>query len=179
MYLRISMALLVLAACSPSAPVFVPTVDGGQGAVAADAQMPDVGTSERRCGQPDTYYSAYTLADLAKLSGCTVLVGQFQEDSVVAIENFDGLQTVQKIEGNLNLFRSSGFTSLHGFENLERIEGNLSIHLCDNLTSLGALAKLRTITGNLVIQYNNKLPVAAVDELVASVAVGGQVITAP
>ncbi len=166
-------ALAAFVACSPPAPAPAPTADGGPDAGAGD------GPGERRCGQPNTYFAAYTTADLAKLSGCTILVGQFQEDSVVELENLDGLQSVHEVQGNINLFRSGGFTSLHGLENLERIEGSLWIHLCNNLTTLSALSRLRAITGNLWIQSNNKLPLADAQAFAASVTVGGQTRVEP
>jgi hypothetical protein len=129
---------------------------------------------EKRCGEsPDVYFSVVTLAELAKFSDCTVVVGRFQEDSVAALEDFSSLMNVWKIEGMLNVFRSPGFLTLHGLENLEVVEGDLFVHLNANLRSIAALAKLRTVTGNFFIRGNDQLPQAEVDSIGARVTVGG------
>jgi len=81
---------------------------------------------EKRCGDsPETYFSIYTVAQLAEFSDCTVLVGRLQEDSVRDLQDFAALKNVWKVEGVINLFRSPGFLTLHGLENLQIVEGNL------------------------------------------------------
>jgi hypothetical protein len=144
-------------------------------ACGADATAPSTGmVAEKRCGErPDVYFSAHTVADLAKFSDCTVLVGHFQEDSVSGLMDLEALKNVRRIEGFLNVFRSPGFLTLHGLENLEVVEGNLAIHLNENLMTIAALGKLRSVTGYLYIGGNNKLPQAEVEALGARVAVGG------
>jgi hypothetical protein len=136
------------------------------------AALGDVVPADKRCGTPETYFSAYSTADIVKLSDCTILVGRFQQDSVTQLEDFAGLEKVRKIEGWLNVFRS-GFLSLRGFDNLEVIEGNLSIHQNWKLNSLSALGKLHTITGDLYIMNNDRLSQAEVDAFAARVTVGG------
>jgi hypothetical protein len=138
---------------------------------AETASVPD--PNEVRCGMPDVYYSAYDAKGIAKLAGCTVLVGWFQQDSVRDLSDFTGLESVRRIEGALNLFRCPGFTSLKGLDNLETIDGNLYIHLNENLVSLAGLEKLRTITGNLLIEGNDKLPLADANAFAARITVGG------
>src|SRR5690242_7187408 len=75
-------------------------------ACSADPTAPEM-VAEKRCGESrDTYFSAYTVEQLAKLSDCTVLVGHFQEDSVSDLKDFAALKNVRRIEGFLNVFRS-------------------------------------------------------------------------
>lgn len=135
-----------------------------------DAAVPDV--AEKRCGMPGVYFSANSPDGIARLAGCTVLVGRFQQDSVGLVD-FSGLESVRKIEGVLNVFRCNALQTLKGFDNLEVVEGNLFIHLNEKLESLAALGKLRTITGNLIIMGNPKLPQAEIDAFTAHVTVGG------
>jgi hypothetical protein len=135
-------------------------------------QAPSV--PEKICGASrDEYFSAYTVEQLSAFADCTVLVGQFQEDSVTELKDFAALGNVRKIEGMINVFRSSGFVTLHGLENLEEVDGNLYIHLNGNLESLSAFANLRTVTGNLYIGSNDLLPQSEVVWLGARVTVGG------
>lgn len=125
-----------------------------------DLAAPDV--AEKRCGMPGVYFSAYNADGIARLAGCTVLVGRFQQDSV-GLTDFSGLEAVRKIEGVLNVFRCNGLRTLKGFDNLEVVEGNLFIHHNVNLESLAALGKLHTITGDLIIESNTKLPQPEID----------------
>jgi Receptor L domain len=121
---------------------------------------------ERRCGtSAATYVTLATPEDVRAFTGCTVLVGHVQEDSIDHLADFAGLEDVTRIEGTLNVFRSPGFTSLRGLENLEVVDGDLFIHLNPNLASLAALAKLRTVTGRLVVDGNDKIPAAEIDAL--------------
>ena len=130
---------------------------------------------EKRCGEsPDTYFSAYTVADLEKYSGCTVLIGHFQEDSVTELEDLAALSKVTRIEGFLNIFRSPGFRTLRGLDNLETVDGHMAVHANPNLVSIAALGKLRTVTGNLFIYDNDLLPRAEVETIGFNIAVGGQ-----
>lgn len=160
--------MVLCAACAPLSC-------GNEATPPADGVVADSGTvPEKRCGEsPDTYFSAYTVEQLAELSDCTVLVGRFQEDSVGELEDFAALKNVRRIEGALNVFRSPGFLTLHGLENLEEVEGDLYIHLNPNLMSIAALVALHTVTGNLVINNNDQLPQTEVEALGARVAVGG------
>ncbi|MFN0252303.1 MAG: hypothetical protein ACKV2T_35840 [Kofleriaceae bacterium] len=123
---------------------------------------------EKRC-QTSSLYRADQLQELA---GCTTLVGMIQEDSVTELTDFTGLESVRRIEGRLNIFRSPGFTSLRGLDNLEVVDGNLSIHMNPNLRSIDSLRRLHTVTGQLFVDNNDTLPQAQVDDLVACVAVG-------
>lgn len=129
---------------------------------------------EKICGESrDTYFSAYSLGDLQAYADCTTLVGHFQEDSVTLLLDLAALKNVRKVEGNINIFRSPGFVTLHGLENLEVVDGSLYIHLNPNLESLRALGKLHTVTEALHIQYNDKVPLADLEWLRPRVTVGG------
>jgi hypothetical protein len=139
-----------------------------------EAPQGDETVAEKRCGEsPDTYFSAYTMEDLAELADCTVLVGLFQEDSVTELEDLSALNNVRRIEGGINVFRSPGFLTLDGLDNLEVVDGNLSIHLNPNLQSIAALGKLRVVTGNFRVALNEQLPQSEVEQLAARVTVGG------
>lgn len=134
----------------------------------------DDAAPEKRCGESrDTYFSAYTAEQLLAYADCTILVGHFQEDSVTELQDLAALKNVTKVEGNINIFRSPGFLTLHGLENLEMVDGNLYIHLNPNLESLRALNKLQTVTGNVLINYNDVVPPADLEWLGSRVNVGG------
>src|SRR5882672_6676975 len=109
-------------------------------ACGSGATSPGTGmVAEKICGQsPESYVFVSTVEELAKFSDCTVLVGHFQEDSVTALEDFSSLKNVVKIAGDLNVFRSPGFLTLHGLENLELVEGSLFVHLNTNLKNITA-----------------------------------------
>jgi len=145
-----------------------------------DADPPDATVAEERCVEgPGFPFGAHTVAELAKFSDCTVLVGRIQEDSVRDLMDLAALGNVRHVEGTINIFRSPGFVTLHGLENLEEIDGSLFVHLNDNLTSIAALGKLRTVTGSLLIQYNPLLPQAEVDIIAAGITVGGSKTISP
>lgn len=141
--------------------------------VVLDAPPGDEPSPEKICGERDKYFSVYTATQAAALADCTVLLGFFQEDSVADLVDLAFLSHVTRVEGNINIFRSPGFLTLHGLENLEEVRGNLYIHLNPNLTSIAALAKLRTVTGNVLIRGNTVLPQAEVEAFGARVTVGG------
>lgn len=129
---------------------------------------------EKICGESrDTYFSVYSVGELQAYSDCTTLVGHFQEDSVTELHDLAALKNVRKVEGNINIFRSPGFLTLHGLENLEVVDGSLFIHLNPNLESIRALGKLHTVTGTLHVQYNDKVPMADLEWLRPRVTVGG------
>lgn len=137
----------------------------------ASSEAQSDATTEKRCGSsPSVYFTMSSAEDVASYSGCTVLVGHLQQDSVTALADFSGLESVERIEGTLNVFRSPGLTSLRGLENLAVVEGDLFIHLNPNLTSLAALEKLRTVTGTFVVEGNDRLPQSDVDALTARVS---------
>ena len=140
----------------------------------------DDAVPEKRCGESrDAYFSAYTLEQLQAYADCTILVGHFQEDSVSELQDLAALKNVTKVEGNINIFRSPGFLTLHGLENLEVVDGNLYIHLNPNLESLRGLVKLQTVTGNMLIEYNDVVPSTDLEWLGNRVSVGGIKTIAP
>lgn len=129
---------------------------------------------EKRCGESrDTLFSAYSVDQLAEYADCTILVGHFQEDSVSELQDLAALINVRKVEGNINIFRSPGFITLHGLENLEEVDGSLYVHLNPNLESIRALSRLHNVTGNLVVEYNDLVPPLDLDWLRPRVTVGG------
>lgn len=68
----------------------------------SDSAFGDGTVAEKRCGDdPNVYFGAYTVDDLAKVSGCTVLVGRFQEDSLRDLVDLAALRNVRRIEGFL------------------------------------------------------------------------------
>ena len=144
------------------------------GSEAADDAGDTPPPPEKRCGEPNLIFSAYSVAELEKYADCTVLVGRFQQDSVAGLTDLAALGNVRAIEGMLNLFRSPGFLTLHGLENLEHVEGTLAIHLNDNLGSLRALEKLHTVTDRLYVHGNPRVPADDLEWLGARVMVGGQ-----
>ncbi len=180
-------AIFLTLACTNDADTTRPngTPDGGEtvadasGACLVDSALADhvvqACYTEKRCGETaETLTGLYSTEDIARFAGCTTLVGRFQEDSVSALEDFSGLESVRNIEGTLNVFRSPGFRTLRGLDNLEIVQGNLFIHLNPNLTSIAALAKLHTVTGNLFVANNDVLPQSELDALGARVQVGGE-----
>lgn len=157
--------LVLVAACSSSS-----TNDGSPDA-GSEAAPPLV---EKPCGPGAGMYSVvYTKDDVARLAGCTTFTGRLQEDSVSGLSDFTGLESLRKIEGTLNVFRSPGFVSLKGLDNLETVDGDLFIHMNPNLRTLAGLERLRVVTGKLLIQWNDVLPLEEAKALAARVSVGG------
>lgn len=129
---------------------------------------------EKRCGESrDKLFAAYTAEQLAAYADCTILMGHFQEDSVGELHDLADLKNVHTFEGNINIFRSPGFVTLHGLENLEFVNGSLYIHMNPNLTSIRALGKLNYVTGNLVVEYNDLVPPSDLEWIDARVTVDG------
>ncbi|MBS2015211.1 MAG: hypothetical protein JST00_20145 [Deltaproteobacteria bacterium] len=172
---RTSLTLLTVAslavACSSrgeEGTVGAPS-DGGSADTSTTTPPP-----EKRCGPGANAYSAvYTQADIARLAGCTVYVGRLQEDSVEALADFSGLESLRTIEGTLNVFRSPGFVTMKGLENLETVDGDLFIHMNPNLRSITEMRSLRLVTGRLEIFSNGALPIEQARAFAESITVRG------
>jgi len=105
--------------------------------------------------------------------GCTTIPGNVYIDGIANsdINNFNGLNQLVNIEGNLIFQSVGGITDLSGLENLSTIGGDLYIDSNYNLTSLAGLENLNSIGGSLYLYYNN--PLANLTSLSNLTTIGG------
>lgn len=90
------------------------------------------------------------------------------------LKNFKGLESLQELRDGATI-NGNGLESMDGLESLEVIEGRLQMQGNDDLTSLRGLESLERIGTDLDIRYNESLPECEVDWLSERVEVEGKV----
>ncbi len=73
------------------------------------------------------------------------------------INNLDGLDVLEKIDGYLEINENDNLTNLSGLDNLKSIGGYLRIEYNESLTELSGLDALETIGGGLFLYENHVL----------------------
>ncbi|WP_138484978.1 CBM96 family carbohydrate-binding protein [Dyadobacter bucti] len=101
-----------------------------------------------------------TQADVDNFStaypGCTVLNGNVGIVST-NITNLDGLRSVTRIAGSLNINFNPNLVSIAGLSSLEQLDGSLNIEDNDNLLTIDGLQKLVRPLQRIRIVYNERL----------------------
>lgn len=121
-----------------------------------------------------------TQADVDNFStaypGCTVLNGNVGIVST-NITNLDGLRSVTRIAGSLNINFNPNLVSIAGLSSLEQLDGSLNIEDNDNLLTLDGLQKLVRPLQRIRVVYNERLTsiaaLSGVTRIMNTLSVGG------
>lgn len=92
-----------------------------------------------------------------------------------SLKSLEGLDSLQHVEGSLQIDWNDDLQSLDGLESLETVSRTLDIDLNKSLTSLRGLESLESVGGNLKISYNESLADCEIDWLVDRVEVEGRI----
>jgi pimeloyl-ACP methyl ester carboxylesterase len=134
--------------------------------------------AQAQCNQPTIYLGNQAAVNSFKSSyGCTTMTGiltisgaditnldslhQLTEVGELHIQqtnapNLEGLSSLTRVHGILNIYWNYGLTTLHGIEQLEKV-GALTVYNNDLLTNLQGLDGLHVIEGNTWIADNSVL----------------------
>lgn len=146
-------------------------------------------------------YAIDDLDDINGLMGYTSVSGNL-EVYYTALENLDGLECLEQIDGNLLINLNTSLTSLEGLmnvtsvgegleirgnyilpdleglNNIETVGGYLYIELNSVLTDISGLSSLTSVGTDFTIQYNPVLCDSLAEELRDQVTIGGTVTIA-
>jgi hypothetical protein len=85
------------------------------------------------------------------------------------LADLSGLETLTRVEGDVNIRGNRTLTSLSGLNGLTCIAGRLDIQFNDSLTTLSGLENLTRVDEHLTIRNNHALPQREVDEWMSTV----------
>jgi hypothetical protein len=91
------------------------------------------------------------------------------------LRDLSAVGNLREVQQSVRLDSLNHLTDLRGLENLRVVGGRMSISYNHALTSIAALSSLERVGGDLVIQGNPELPLAAIEELLERLEVGGEV----
>ncbi len=147
----LGLALALLAAgCASSREAPIP----GDTAPVDGCGVPIILPVEPSCGSPDE--PVYLVSDGSTLfDGCRRFRGtlSLQDRSHSDVDFFE---TVEHVDGDINLFRNRGLVDISGLRNLVSVE-RLTIRMSYDLTNLEALGRLRQVRGMLYMEGLNSL----------------------
>jgi hypothetical protein len=112
-----------------------------------------------------------TDTDIARLENIECIDGTLSIRGTM-LNSLAGLESLQIVVGDLDIWGNDALTSLNGLNNLTSVGDELLIVYNDDLTSLSGLDNLTSV-GELHIYANDVLPQCIVDEFVAGVTVIG------
>lgn len=86
---------------------------------------------------------------------CTIIDGDVEIYPTSGISNLEGLQQIEQINGNLTIIFWDDLENFEGLNNLERIEGNLRMEYLHGLEEFSGLENLQSIGGSFTINENS------------------------
>tara|TARA_R110000823_G_C15929229_1_gene499348 strand:+ start:1103 stop:2194 length:1092 start_codon:yes stop_codon:yes gene_type:complete len=114
---------------------------------------------EEKVYEGDVWLAIQEQVDAFAANEYTQITGNLKIGLVLnnEIHDLSSLQTLTKIDGNLNISRNYFLPNLNGLNNLNHVGGNLFINSNDLLINIEALDQLTTINGDLNLIGNKQL----------------------
>lgn len=97
------------------------------------------------------------LTNFDGLENVNVVNGDLNVTGNTQLSNVDGLKNVKKVHGSINILSNNGLENIHGLRNVTLVEGNLTIRANVALEDVEGLKGLLNVTGDLVIKKNGNL----------------------
>lgn len=108
---------------------------------------------------PQPTFQSFGMRKLREIGGNFIIANSVNSrSSFEGLQSLDGLESLQKINGNLELTRLRNIKAFNGLENLNTIQGSVVIDELQSLNDINALNALQNVGGaNFNIQDCEKL----------------------